>query len=440
MAGTDHRGASRRAAPRLGRRTLLGAAVLLLAAALVLQPAAAAFRAAEDYRISIMGELTGLTPPHLNGGSAADGRPPAHSTRHHRGTDPLGAEITASHDVHPREEVVVLDHHEGVLAVDCAAAGQRDGTLTLRVASATAFLNHLPHAALFVLGAGWGCVGTLAGEAAPGGGGGFGRPLGVELGHEGIAALEPDGSAIYLRAMSVIFIAASSSPPSTSTATAGDVLVFNVTEVGLMDLYHSADILYTRHLDPTVAERNMAAAMAARESLSAAFSNASAGASAGRRRLTWTAAYESVRHDDDSDAAAFAQGLTPHARGRRRLESATRALQSSIQIVNGATGFTFPCILSTGIVGPSSFAWSSMCIWGLEYTYQYTVRRHSCVCRPSGRVRDEEMRKVLPPDTHAYCVLSSLPLSSRSSTGTTTFRRLHDASSCSRTPRSVTAA
>jgi len=262
----------------------------------------------------------------------------------------------------------MLDHHEGVLAVDCSAAGQRDGILSLRVASSTAFLNHLPDGALLVVGPGWGCVGTLSGEAAPGGGGGLSRPLGVEPGHEGIAALEPDGSAIYLRALSMKVL------ESSSSFTAGDTIIFNVVEVGITDLYHRAEVAYSRRLDPVIAERNMAAAMAARKSAVAAF-NSSSDASGSRRRLTWTAAYNSVRHDDESSAAAFTVGLTPHARGRRRLEAATRAL--TITTVNDAAGYYFPCIVSTGLLGSwaSNFAWTSRCIWGLEYTYEYTVRQ-----------------------------------------------------------------
>ena len=344
-------------------------------ASLILVPAAADFRVAEDYRISIIGELTGLTPPHLSGGSAADGRPPSHSVRHHRGTDPLGAEITSSHDVHPREEVVMLDHHEGVLAVDCSAAGQRYGILSLLVASSTVFLNHLPNGALFVLGPGWGCVGTLAGEADPSGGG-FSRPLGVEPGHNGIAALEPDGTSVFVRALNVRVIPG---PPPGSTAAAGDTLIFNVTEVGIMDIYHRADVSYTRYLDPIVAERNSAAAVIARESLFPVLNSSTSDLSigGGHRRLTWTAAYNSVRNNDKSDAAAFAHGLTPHARGQRRLEAATRALQSSYTTYNtgpSQTSSGIPCIISTGIIGYSSFAWSTKCIWGIEYTYSYTVR------------------------------------------------------------------
>ena len=117
----------------------------------------------------------------------------------------------------------------------------------------------------------------------------------------------------------------------------------------------------------------MAAAMEARKDAVAA-SNSSSGSSGGHRRLTWTAAYESVRHDDESDAASFAVGLTPHARGRRRLMAATRVL--ALRTVNDAASAYFPCIVETGLIGnwASNFAWTSKCIWGFEYTYQYSVR------------------------------------------------------------------
>ena len=345
-------------------------ALAILAAAL---PAArAAFRHAEDYRVSIINEITGIAPPVLHGAAAADGRPPAHTHRRHRGRDPLGAEVSSSYDARPRAEVVVLDQHEGVLGVDCAAAGRPAGTLALHVVSARAFLDRLPaHApAIFVVGAGWGCVGRLegiggTGAGATSGGGGDGAaaapgasaPLGVPAGHEGIAALEPDGATIYAR---VVDLADTRPAPAPA---AGDILEFDVTEVGVMDAFHSASVAYTRRLDPDVALRRSAAALRAAAAAAAnatTYANATSG-SGGGRRLTWMAAYEGVRLDDDSEGAAFAPGLTPHSRGRRRLEAATRALQGSHTVTNQATGI-IPCALTYDIAG--SFGWSYQCVWG----------------------------------------------------------------------------
>jgi hypothetical protein len=112
-------------------------------------------RAAEDYRISIYNEISGLSSPILTGGSAADGRPPSYSSRRSTGTDPLGSKIKIAYDIQPKEEVVVLDHHEGILALDCEKANTFPaGLLELRVASASAFLANLPEDALFSIGPG----------------------------------------------------------------------------------------------------------------------------------------------------------------------------------------------------------------------------------------------------------------------------------------------
>jgi hypothetical protein len=130
--------------------------ILLLLALLFTVPTTfAKMRAAEDYRISIYNEISGLSAPILTGGSASDGRPPSYSSRRSTGTDPLGSKIKIAYDIQPKEEVVVLDHHEGILALDCEKANIfPSGFLELRVASASAFLNNLPEDALFSIGPG----------------------------------------------------------------------------------------------------------------------------------------------------------------------------------------------------------------------------------------------------------------------------------------------
>ena len=130
--------------------------ILLLLALLFTVPTTfAKMRVAEDYRISIYNEISGLSSPILTGGSASDGRPPSFSSRRSTGTDPLGSKIKIAYDIQPKEEVVVLDHHEGILALDCEKANIfPSGLLELRVASASAFLNNLPEDALFSIGPG----------------------------------------------------------------------------------------------------------------------------------------------------------------------------------------------------------------------------------------------------------------------------------------------
>jgi hypothetical protein len=115
----------------------------------------AKMRLAEDYRISIYGEISGLSPTIFTGGTASDGRPPSYTSHRSTGTDPIGAQIKIAYDINPKEEVVVLDHHEGILSLDCDKANVfPSGRLELRVASASAFLDNLPEDALFSLGPG----------------------------------------------------------------------------------------------------------------------------------------------------------------------------------------------------------------------------------------------------------------------------------------------
>ena len=91
----------------------------------------------------------------FTGGTASDGRPPSYTSHRSTGTDPIGAQIKIAYDINPKEEVVVLDHHEGILSLDCDKANVLpSGRLELRVASASAFLDNLPEDALFSLGPG----------------------------------------------------------------------------------------------------------------------------------------------------------------------------------------------------------------------------------------------------------------------------------------------
>jgi hypothetical protein len=129
--------------------------VIILLLSVVSRLVSAKMRMAEDYRISIYGEISGLSPTIFTGGTASDGRPPSYTSHRSTGTDPIGAQIKIAYDINPKEEVVVLDHHEGILSLDCDNANVfPSGRLELRVASASAFLDNLPEDALFSLGPG----------------------------------------------------------------------------------------------------------------------------------------------------------------------------------------------------------------------------------------------------------------------------------------------
>jgi hypothetical protein len=79
--------------------------------------------------------------------------------------------------------------------------------------------------------------------------------------------------------------------------------------------------------------------------------------------MSWVEAFENVRHDDSSDAAAFTPGLTPHARGLRRLHAATRELQGDFKHFDDATtAGERHCV-----------TWVYNCFWGFTYTYKYEV-------------------------------------------------------------------
>jgi len=196
---------------------------------------------------------------------------------------------------------------------------------------------------------GWGCNATNdKGDV-----GTFDRPP-VDEGFKGLAALEPDGASLYLRVLNVI----SSSP---ALGVQGDILTFEVVETSFQDLFYKADLSFSRDLDPVDAKRFAAAS---KEALMAMANNTR------RRRMSWTEAYDFVRHDDSSNMAAFTPGLTPHGRGLRRLHAATRELQGTHTLINGAYLNGYPRYSAQ----PYCVMWTSVaCIWGLEYTYSYEV-------------------------------------------------------------------
>jgi hypothetical protein len=206
------------------------------------------------------------------------------------------------------------------------------------------FVYCLSSHSLFI---GWGCNATNE----KGDIGTSDRPP-VDAGFQGLAALEPDGASLYLHVLNVI----SSSPAQGSQ---GDILTFEVVETSFQDLFHKADISFSRELDPVDAQRFAAASKAA---LMAMAKNANY---TNRRRMSWTEAYDFVRLDDSSEMAAFTPGLTPHGRGLRRLHAATRELQGTHTVYNdAASSWTQPyCVM-----------WVyEVCYWGLQYVYNYEV-------------------------------------------------------------------
>jgi hypothetical protein len=307
----------------------------------------AKMRAAEDYRVSIYGEISGLNAPILTGGASADGRPPSHTSHRKTGVDPAGAKINIAYDIRPKEEVVVLDHHEGILGLDCEHVNSfPSNRIILRVANAEVFLNHLPDDALLSIGPGWGCNSSTTNNNKKNE-----EEDNNDDGFRGLASLEPDGVSLYLRVVDITI-----GFPSQL----GDILIIDVSEISFQDLFHEADISMNRHLDPEDAKKFAAASAAAIHHLTTQ-QNA---INTTNRRLSWKDAYEFVRHDEKSDAASFSPGLTPHARGLRRLHAATRELQGSVSYTNDAQGYTFQ---------PYCVMWVNYCLWGLTYTYDYTV-------------------------------------------------------------------
>jgi hypothetical protein len=366
---------------------------LLLAAALLAGAAEGTLRHSEDYRISLYGELAGLSVSPTSA-STVDGIPPAGVvTRRVSTHDFLGVDHRLSYSAESSDDVVVLEHHEGVLGLDCGTPGE----LAIRVEDAEAFLAHLPadpDTVLFVLGAGWGCRSALwkSDNSSDTG------PLGQSLNNntsadaegtsstanntifvdeeEGelvslIAATEPDGETMYFRSAGLL--------PSNDPR----VLVFEVGVTSITDVFQSADISYTRVMDKDEEARRYAAAaefskQEAQTFAHAGVQNASATTEmqqqqqfekdGRRRRLSLSEIFEATRFPDDHPEANFVPGLTPHKRAARRLQFVTSYagtedysglnLPYSYDKVNGAHASYTPCI-TWGFL-------DNNCVWGLN--------------------------------------------------------------------------
>jgi hypothetical protein len=334
-------------------------ALLALAAAAALASLAAAdMRQAEDFKISLYGEITGLSVT-IQSATIENGIPPAGVvTRRVNARDPMGADHHLSYRAESNDDVIVLEHHADVLGVDCGTPGQ----LTVKVASVEHFLAHLPadpDTVLFVLGPGWGCTepNPAADADADTASNSSSTPppattvVVVDDEEEGalvhgLSVIEPDGDTLYLRSTGML------------DTTDDGVLTFSVTQGTVMDAFLHADISYTRTMDPEEQDRLDRVKQQAKANADAAAAAAAAEAAASnttappkRRRLTLAQAYMASRVPDDHPDAAHAPGLTPHKRALRRLQLTT-------SVVNGATGYWTPCV-----------AWSERCVWGVTALY-----------------------------------------------------------------------
>ena len=309
-------------------------ALLALAAAALASMAAAGMCQAEDFKVSLYGEITGLSVTMMSA-TIENGIPPSGViTRRVNARDPMGADHRLSYVAESNDDVVVLEHNSDVLGVDCGVEGQ----LVVKVADVDRFLAHLPadpDTVLFVLGPGWGCTApnAAAAAAAAAADASSNTPttsIVVDEAEgalvEGLSVLEPDGDTLYLRSTGIL------------DTTEDGVLTFSVTAGGAMDAFAHADISYTRSMDPEEQDRLERVKQQAQANADAAKAAAAAEAAASnttappqRRRLTLAQAYFASRVPDDHPDAAHAPGLTPHKRALRRL-------QLSTSIVNGAGG------------------------------------------------------------------------------------------------------
>jgi hypothetical protein len=324
---------------------------LALAAAALASVAAADMRQAEDYKVSLIGEISGLSLT-MATATVENGLPVSGEViRRVNARDPIGVLHHLSYRAESNDDVVVLEQHADVLGVDCGTPGQ----LTVKVASIERFLAHLPadpDTVLFVLGPGWGCTAPnpAAAPDASSDASASSIPSTVVDDEEegalvhGLMALEPDGDTLYLRSTGIL-----------DTAAADGVLTFSVTQGGVMDAFLHADISYTRAMDPEEQDRLERVKQQAKANADAAAAPAASNTTAPpkRRRLTLAQAYAMTRLPQDHPDAAHAPGLTPHKRALRRLQLTTRVWDGS---VGSSPAY---CVL---------WVWET-CVWGIEMTY-----------------------------------------------------------------------
>lgn len=354
-----------------------------LAVSALLTSALCEVRLSEDYKISLYAELSGMSVTPMSA-DTVDGVPPKGVvTRRVDTRDFLGVDHKLSYVVESRDDVVVLEHHAGVLGVDCGTPGQ----LSIRVADPPSFLANLPEDAdtvLFVLGPGWGCK-TASWKGASTVGGNTTTSAGSTNGTEtqstmtlevtedeaelvaALAALEPDGESIFLRSAALL-------------SSDDDTLTFEVQMTTITDLYKAADIQYTRAMDPAE-EARMAAveAQARRAAQEAATATAAAAANATasnatssspgrRRRLNIAEIYAAVRVPDDHPDAGYAPTLTPHKRALRRLQR----VKTYSGVYSGVIDYTYSYTNDAhDSYNPVCVTWMyGTCIWGVSGTFK----------------------------------------------------------------------
>jgi hypothetical protein len=313
-----------------------------LAALTLAAIAAAEMRHAEDFRVSMIGELSGLSVSTFSATITNGIPPPGIVSRRVNTRDVLGADHRLSYTLESRDDVVVLEHHDGVLGVDCGTPGQ----LTVRVADIPRFLDNLPadpDTVLFVLGPGWGCKSPSPDEP---------------LEEDATTSIEPDGDNVYLRSTGILADPASGGDANFNK---GSLLTFEVQRATIMDVFSDADISYTRTMDPDArealqrttkqAEDNAAAAAAAHATNASSSSNSSDTTTSGRR-LSLAEAYARTRVLDDHPLAGPSPGLTPHKRALRRL------------------GFTYSTEAGTWQSACYSGLWNYRCNWGVDGQYK----------------------------------------------------------------------
>jgi hypothetical protein len=338
--------------------------------------AAAEMRHAEDFRVSMIGELSGLSVAPASA-TISNGVPPTGLvTRRVTTRDVLGADHRLSYTAESNDDVVVLEHHDGVLGVDCGAPGR----LVVRVDDVQRFFDNLPadpDTVLFVLGPGWGCKAPATTTTTDSGSGNntdntnAEEPQGDDAGaSNSMASVEPDGETVYLRSTGVLSPVLPGEEEEEVEAGAGGLITFEVQVATIMDAFSRADISYTRTMDPEERARleratkqaQDDAASAAAAAAAQAYGNTSSSSSPATsgRRLTFAEAYARTRVPDDHPLAAPSRGLTPHKRGLRRLAFSGRLSDESS---SNCDNLILPC-------GPCVVWRSGRCLWGVDGQYK----------------------------------------------------------------------